>query len=239
MGCRGQGKGGWNVRTGRRITIFAGHNGSGKTLIVTNRALALRAAIGGTVIAADMDTVKPYFRTVDAREELECAGIRVIAPELANSSVDLPTLPGEMRAMFDQPDAHSLLDVGGDDAGAIALGQYEAEIRRAGYDMFLVVNPYRVFTRTPEAAMEILRDIERVSKLTFTGIVHNPNLGVETTEQTIADAADFARRLSALSGLPIAATAFLRTLQPAPEAVFGEPWPMDMFRRKDWVIYDT
>ena len=87
--------------------------------------------------------------------------------------------------------------------------------------------------------MEILRDIERVSKLTFTGIVHNPNLGGETTERTIADAADFARRLSALSGLPIAATAFLRTLRPLPESVFGEPWPMDMFRRKDWVIYDT
>ncbi len=227
------------MRTGRRITIFAGHNGSGKTLIVTNRALALRAAVTGTVIAADMDTVKPYFRMLDAKDELERAGVRVIAPELANSSVDLPTLPGEMRAMFDQPDARSLLDVGGDDAGAIALGQYEAELRAAGYDMLLVVNPYRVFTRAPEDAMEILRDIERVSHLRFTGIVHNPNLGTETTEKTISDAADYARRLEKLSGLPVVATVYLKNLNPAPESILGEPWPIDMFRKKEWVIYDT
>ena len=227
------------MRTDRRILILAGHNGSGKTLLAVNLALALRAAIPGTVIATDMDTVKPYFRMVDAEEELKAAGIRVIAPELVHSTVDLPTLPGEMRAMFDEPDAHSVLDVGGDDAGAIALGQYEAEFARVGYELLLVVNPYRMFTRTPEDAMKILRDIEHVSHLRFTGIVHNPNLGGDTTEQTLLDAAPYAKSLAALSGLPIRATAYLETLTPPAEAVFGEAWPIRMFRKKEWVFYDV
>ncbi len=222
-----------------RMTILAGHNGSGKTLLAVNLALELARTLPGRVIATDMDTVKPYFRTVDEREELEQAGVRVIAPELANSSVDLPTLPGEMRAMFDEAGMYSVLDVGGDDAGAIALGQYEAEIRRMGYELLLVVNPYRMFTRTPEDAMVILRDIERVSHLEFTGIVHNPNLGTETTRETIAEAAPYAERLRELSGLPIRATAYLETLAPPADAVFGEPWPIRMFRKKEWVIYDV
>ena len=227
------------MRTDRRIVILAGHNGSGKSLLAVNLALKLRGTIPGPVIAADMDTVKPYFRLVDAEDELKAAGVRVIAPELVHSTVDLPTLPGEMRAIFDLPDAHSVLDVGGDDAGAIALGQYEAEFTRVGYELLLVVNPYRMFTRTPEDAMTILRDIEQASHLRFTGIVHNPNLGTETDARTLADAADYARRLQALSGLPIAATAYLETLSPPAEAVFGEPWPIRMFRRKEWVFYDV
>ena len=226
------------VRTDRRIVILAGHNGSGKSLLAVNLALKLRGTIPGPVIAADMDTVKPYFRLVDAEDELKAAGVRVIAPELVHSTVDLPTLPGEMRAIFDLPDAHSVLDVGGDDAGAIALGQYEAEFTRVGYELLLVVNPYRMFTRTPEDAVTILRDIEQASHLRFTGIVHNPNLGTETDARTILEAADYARRLQALSGLPIAATAYLETLSPPAEGIFGEPWPIRMFRRKEWVFYD-
>ena len=227
------------VRTNRRIVILAGHNGSGKSLLAVNLALKLRGTIPGPVIAADMDTVKPYFRLVDAEDELKAAGVRVIAPELVHSTVDLPTLPGEMRAIFDLPDAHSVLDVGGDDAGAIALGQYEAEFTRVGYELLLVVNPYRMFTRTPEDAMTILRDIEQASHLRFTGIIHNPNLGAETDARTLADAADYARRLQALSGLPIKATAYLETISPPAEAVFGEGWPIRMFRRKEWVFYDV
>ncbi len=226
------------MRTDRRIVILAGHNGSGKSLLAVNLALKLRETFSGPVIAADMDTVKPYFRMVDAEDELKAAGVRVIAPELVHSTVDLPTLPGEMRSIFDLPDAHSVLDVGGDDAGAIALGQYEAEFDRVGYELLLVVNPYRMFTRTPEDAMTILRDIEQASHLRFTGIVHNPNLGTETDARTVADAADYARRLQALSGLPIAATAYLETVGPPPEAVFGDPWPIRMFRKKEWVLYD-
>lgn len=223
----------------KRITILAGHNGSGKTLLAVNLALAFARTLPGRVIATDMDTVKPYFRTVDEREELEAAGVRVIAPELANSSVDLPTLPGEMRAMFDEREMYSVLDVGGDDAGAVALGQYEEEIRRAGYELLLVVNPYRMFTRTPQDAMVILRDIEHVSHLRFTGIIHNPNLGTETTVETVAAAAEYARALETLSGLPVRATAYLETLAPPAEAILGEPWPVKMFRKKEWVIYDV
>lgn len=226
------------MRTDKRITIFAGHNGSGKTQLTVNLALELSADIHRKVIAVDMDTVKPYFRTCDFREDFKQAGVRLIAPELANSSVDLPTLTGELRAVFDTPDARCILDVGGDDAGAIALGQYAREIRDAGYDLLLVANPYRYLTREPEDALRVLRDIEDVSQLRFTGIVHNPNLGAETTAQTVADAVPYAKALSAASGLPIVATAYPRTVTPDPASIIGQAWPIDIYLRRDWVIYD-
>ena len=221
-----------------RITIFAGHNGSGKTLLSVNYALKLKAESGEKVIAVDMDTVKPYFRMIDAESELKNAGIRIIAPELVKSTVDLPTLPGEMRAIFDD-DAKCVLDVGGDDAGGIALGQYRDELEQCGYEMYLVVNPYRVFTRTPEAAMEILRDVEAASHLRFCGIIHNPNLGTETDGSLLAESVSFARRLSELSGLPITATAYLKTVTPPEGSVLGKPFPIDLYRRHDWQIFDV
>lgn len=223
----------------KRITIFAGHNGSGKTLLSVNYALKLRKAGFDKVIAVDMDTVKPYFRLIDAETELCDAGVRIIAPELVKSTVDLPTLPGEMRAIFDT-DAACILDVGGDDAGAIALGQYQAEFESCGYDLFLIVNPFRIFTQTPEAAVKIMREIEAVSHLHFTGIIHNPNLGgEETDESTLTKAAGFARKLSEISGLPIVATAYLDRITPPSGSVVGEAFPIKLYRRHDWQIFDV
>ena len=66
----------------KRLTLFAGHYGSGKTNIAINYARALRAA-GNEVILADLDIVNPYFRTKDAEDTLKGEGIGLIVSDCA------------------------------------------------------------------------------------------------------------------------------------------------------------
>ena len=63
-----------------RVTLFAGHYGSGKTNISVNYALALRREVQRVTIA-DLDTVNPYFRTKDSERELQAAGVSLRSEE--------------------------------------------------------------------------------------------------------------------------------------------------------------
>ena len=91
----------------KRVTLFAGHYGSGKTNVAVNYAMYLRTLFDKVMIA-DLDVVNPYFRTKDSAEELAAAGIHLISPEFANTNVDLPALPTEMYAIVDRTDYHAV-----------------------------------------------------------------------------------------------------------------------------------
>ena len=187
----------------KRLTLFAGHYGSGKTNIAVNYALHL-AKEGKAVSVADLDIVNPYFRTADSKRELEEAGVRLILPQFANSNVDLPALPAEAYSLLADKSRFGIMDIGGDDRGAYALGRYVPGIRQEGnYRMVFVTNCYRPLTRTPEEAMEVMREIEAACGLSFTHIVNNSNLGTETTAETVLSSLPFVEELSKLSGLPL------------------------------------
>ena len=190
----------------KRITLFAGHYGRGKTNIAVNYAKFLRRA-GNDVVIADLDIVNPYFRTKDSAEELKNAGIELIASEFAGSNVDLPALPAALYDIIFDCKKHAVIDIGGDDRGAFALGGYTPEILRENdYRMLMVINKYRPLTSTAEDTVEILREIEAASGIPFTGLVNNSNLGADTDLNTLADSFDYAQKVSELSGLPIFAT---------------------------------
>ena len=190
----------------KRLTLFAGHYGSGKTNIAVNYALKL-AAEGKQVCIADLDIVNPYFRTKDSAAVLEAAGIHLISPQFANTNVDLPALPAEAYRLVTDTSTYGIMDIGGDDRGAYALGRYVPSIlEENNYRMIFVANCYRPLTRTPEEAMEVMREIEEACKLRFTDIVNNSNLGPKTTPQTVLSSRDYMNTLSELSGLPIFAT---------------------------------
>ena len=193
----------------KRLTLFAGHYGSGKTNIAVNYALHL-ASLGNKVCIGDLDIVNPYFRTADSAKELTAAGIELISPQYANSNVDLPALPAESYRLVQDKSVYGIMDIGGDDRGAYALGRFAPFIREENdYRMAFVANCYRPLTRTPEDALEIMKEIESACGLNFTCIVNNANLGCETTAQTLLDSLDFMDRLCQLSGLPL----WLHTVQ--------------------------
>ncbi len=187
----------------KRITLFAGHYGSGKTNIAVNYALYL-ASEGYKVCIGDLDIVNPYFRTKDSERELTNAGVELISPKFANTNVDLPALPAEAYRLVEDKGIHAIMDIGGDDRGAYALGRYAPAILQEGnFRMAFVANCYRPLIQTPELAMEVMREIESACGIPFTCIVNNSNLGTETTPKTVLDSAGYVEELSRLSGLPL------------------------------------
>ena len=187
----------------KRLTLFAGHYGSGKTNIAVNYALRL-AGEGKTVCIADLDIVNPYFRTKDSERELSEAGVSLVSPQYANTNVDLPALPAESYRLVRDKSIYGIMDIGGDDRGAYALGRYVPAIKAEGdYRMAFVVNCYRPLTETVEDTVEIMKEIEAACGLEFTCIVNNSNLGPETTADTVRNSMDFIDGLCRATGLPL------------------------------------
>ena len=199
----------------KRITLFAGHYGSGKTNIALNYARMLRRA-GEKVAIADLDIVNPYFRTKDSAADLQAEGIDLVVSDFANSNVDFPAMPKEIYALVAPPEigtecptpcAKIVIDVGGDDRGALALGRYVPDIKQEGdYEMLAVVNAARPLTRTARDAVEVLREIEEACQLPFTGIVNNTNLGQQTTAETVLGSRAYADEVAEMMGVPVRLT---------------------------------
>ena len=140
----------------KRVNLFMGHYGSGKTNIAVNYALRLKEQ-GKAVKIADLDIVNPYFRTKDSAQLLEKAGIPLISPTFANTNVDLPALPAETYSLFQNNAFYAVMDIGGDDRGAYALGRYRDYILEENdYEAFFVANFYRPLTTTAAEALEVM-----------------------------------------------------------------------------------
>ena len=185
----------------KRLTLFAGHYGSGKTNIAVNYALLL-ASEGKKVCIADLDIVNPYFRTKDSAAVLEAAGVDLISPQYANTNVDLPALPAASYRLVQDRSSYGIMDIGGDDRGAYALGRFADGIKEENnYEMLLVINGYRPLTRDADSTLEIIREIEAAGGIPFTAIINNSNLGSETTPETVEASAAYIEKLSQLADL--------------------------------------
>ena len=192
--------------TYKRLTLFAGHYGSGKTNIALNYARHLKNA-GLPVTIADLDIVNPYFRTKDSEAALKAEGIELICSEFANSNLDVPAMPKEIYALVDDRSRYGVLDIGGDDRGALALGRYvPAILEENNYEMLLVVNKARPLTRTVADTMEVMKEIETACGLPFTAIVNNTNLGPETTAEDVLSSMAYAEDVSKALGIPVKMT---------------------------------
>lgn len=190
----------------KRVLLMAGHYGSGKTNIAVNLAMKLKRE-GNPVVIADLDIVNPYYRTKDSRDELEEAGIPLISSSYANSNVDVPALPQEIYSIFANTSDYAIMDIGGDDRGALALGRYTPFIlEENNYEMYFVLNSFRPLTHTVADTIEVMREIEKAGGIPFTGIINNSNLGVETTAADVIRSAAFAEEVGNASGLPVCFT---------------------------------
>ncbi len=213
----------------RRVTLFSGHYGSGKTNIAVNYALRLRET-HPRVTLADIDIVNPYFRSADSRKELEAKGVGVIALPFANTNVDLPSLPGEIYGLVERRDLYAVLDIGGDDRGALALGRYVPYLLEENdYELLFVVNFYRPLTRNAADALTVLREIEGAAGMAFTGIVNNSNLGEETTAEVVEASFPQTEELARLTGLPVRFTSYDRRLDGTVRA--ENAFPMDLQKK--------
>ena len=215
----------------KRVTLFCGHYGSGKTNVALNYALHLRQK-GGEVTVADLDIVNPYFRTKDSRRELEEAGIRLICSEYANTNVDIPALPSDLYSITDDKSRRVVIDVGGDDRGALALGRIApAILEENSYEMLLVVNRYRPLTPDAPSTLEVMREIEAACGIRFTGLVNNSNLGEATDEDTVLSSLAYTEEVSKLTGLPVVMTTVKQSIYPALEGKIENLFPLTLQKK--------
>ena len=190
----------------KRLTLLCGHYGSGKTNVAVNLAFYLKEQYNNVVVA-DLDIVNPYFRTKDSIDDFKARGIELICSEYANTNVDIPALPANMYRLTADKDITAVIDVGGDDRGAYALGRLVPEIKAENnFDMLMVINGYRPLTPDAESTVEVMREIEEACKLKCTGLVNNSNIGEETTAEDIIKSIGYANEVSQASGLPIVMT---------------------------------
>ena len=190
----------------KKIVVVTGHFGSGKTNFSASLALRL-AAEGKTVTVVDFDLVNPYFRTADFREAFAKRGITLRAPDYANTNVDIPSVQFDLGGLA-AGEGYLIIDVGGDEDGAVALGRYSHVLNSYAetgeLDMLGVVSFRRYLTRSAADAAAYLAGIERASRMKLTHLVNNTNLGMETTPEMIAESMPRFRELCALTGLPAA-----------------------------------
>ncbi|WP_139652918.1 nucleotide-binding protein [Raoultibacter phocaeensis] len=228
------------------ITVVIGHYGVGKTNFSINLALDA-AARGYAVTLMDLDVVNPYFRSSDYRELLEGAGVHVVSPIFAGTTIDSPSLSGAVYTAIedairqgDDGETCVIIDAGGDDVGATALGRFAPRIAEGDHEVLYVVNRYRNLTQEPREAAELLGEIEAKAGLSATGIVNNSHLKEDTTEEVVVAGTAFANEVSERLGLPIVCTAVPKRIVDQKNGTFSKNaaiqnvYPVQVYVRTPW-----
>lgn len=160
--------------------------------------------MGKSVAIIDIDIVNPYFRTNDVAPILSELGIRLISNGYASTNLDMPIVPSEVLGVFDSAEEVIIFDVGGDEDGAYALGQYFNFFKDLPYEMHYVINTRRPLTSTAEELLEMANEIEKASRLKFTDIYNNTNLAKQTNTEILLSGTEIACKLSEKMGIPVA-----------------------------------
>jgi nitrogenase subunit NifH len=216
----------------KKIIIVTGHYGSGKTNISVNFALQY-AKQGEKTALVDFDIVNPYFRATDNKKILEENGIRVITPVFANTNLENPSLPPEIASVFVSDESVVILDVGGDDAGAVVLGGYAGKISALDYEMFYVISKYRPLTSNAKDTAELLKEIEKVSKLKATALINNSSIGEQTTSEIVLNSIEYANEVAKQTGLPIQYTTVISTLKNELDSI-KNLFPINIYTKAIW-----
>ncbi len=186
-----------------QIIAIVGGYGSGKSEVAVNLSHLLVQSQPEPVAIADLDIVNPYFRSREAASQLDKLGIRSIVPEGSLHYADLPIILPQIRGAIENRDGKVVLDVGGDNVGARVLSSLYDAFEKGGYEMLLVINTNRPFTSDVTGCMKMLSDIEKSSRLKFTGIISNTHLMEYTTPDTIMDGYRLTQEVATKTKLPI------------------------------------
>lgn len=218
--------------------ILVGHFGSGKTEL----ALALARHMGSGTALVDLDIVNPYFRSSEHRDMLIEEGIDVIMPSFAHTTVDVPALSANVQSVFDSDRyRHVIIDVGGDPAGATALGRYRPLIQplRERMQVLFVVNPMRPLTAKEEDIAQLIRHIEARARIQIDMLVNNANLQRQTSVRQLIDAQELLKRVSANISVPVGMVAgYERLRDELPEDMQKMFFPIDPIMLPEWLEDD-
>jgi hypothetical protein len=186
-----------------RVLIILGGFGSGKSEYAINLALQTAASSNLRSTLVDLDLVNAYFRSREVRALLESHSIEAVVPPDNIMFSDLPIAGPGIGALIKDTSCRVILDVGGDDIGANALGTYREEILSSNASLYMVVNPFRPFTNTMDNIIRMKTDIEYSSGLTVNALISNPNIGPGTGLQQIIDKHQLVKEAGQHMNLPV------------------------------------
>ncbi|MDL2257653.1 ParA family protein [Eubacteriales bacterium OttesenSCG-928-K08] len=230
--------------------VLIGNFGSGKSEISIN--ISMQAAKKEKAVLVDLDIVNPYFRSVERKGELEAAGVKLYHPIFALTTVDVPSLPPDIYSVFVGDYDTVVFDVGGDPAGATALGQYRANFAKLPegvLEVLYVINPNRPLSSSPEQVLEMLEKIQYRSRLPVSGFINNANLAGETSADDLLLGYDMLKIISEKTGIPVSYTCGTKTVlenfakiakeRELNDRYIGEYKEIQIYMHRDWDRFTT
>lgn len=218
----------------RRFTVLVGNYGSGKTELALNLALASARTMPTTLV--DLDIVNPYFRSGEKAELLRGAGVRMLMPTFALSTVDIPALPAEIQSVFEEDGRRVIFDVGGDDTGAAALGRYAPSFARLREETMvaLVVNAMRPLTQNAEDIADLARRISMRGRMELDMLINNTSLADQTTPDMLQNGERIVRKAAGLLGVErVASSGMEHILKACPEV--ANAVPLRRYMAPEWM----
>lgn len=225
----------------KKVYVLIGNYGSGKTELALN--FAFRAAETGRTELLDLDMVNTYFRLTERGKMAQMKEIRLVSPNYACSGVETLSLPAEVASAFAMDWDTVVFDVGGDSAGANALGRYYQDfmdLEPGALEVLNVVNVRRPLAGTVERIIKLQDDMQRYSRLKITGMINNTNLAQMTGPDELRDGYEMIRQVSQQTGIPVKYTSGKKELldiflaEGHDPKYIGEPLAIDTYMQRDW-----
>ena len=235
---------------GRKI-IITGHYGSGKTEFAVSLAMLLAGTQEGgapvshgdlvshnaPVSLIDLDIVNPYFRSRERREMLENAGITVYGSVFDEEiTTELPALGANVRAPLEDVSRRVIIDVGGNDTGALVLNQFSKYFKDDA-TVLAIVNANRMDTCSVDGALEHISAIEAITGLTVSEIVNNTHLLRETTADDIIKGYELCEEICKKSGKHLLLNCYPEGLVDPDSlaGLTGSLMPLGLYMRPAWL----
>ena len=225
------------IKDDKRIRLFIGHYGSGKSEVSINYVTKLREQVEGEVALADLDVVNVYFRSREKKDIMKDLGITPIDSSINTTTLDLPAVSAEIMRPLNDKSVNYVIDVGGDNVGGKVVGRFANQFNSNDYDMFYVVNANREKTQTAKEVLQYIDAIEATSKLKVTGLINNTHMLKETTVEDVLKGQYVAREVSKIRNIPIKYISCLESIvDKLPKDLEGDILPMKLYIREEWMM---
>ena len=214
----------------KRTFVFLGESGSGKSEMSIFFAQKLLEYTGKTIWLIDMDQTKGMFRSRDWKNQIENERIQVCCGE---HFMDMPLVPHGMVQKLENKDAIKILDVGGNEAGAVVLGQFSQWLNAEDCSVFYLINPYRNFSGSQDNILFFMDRIRNAGRIQNVHIISNPNLGKSTQEEDVINGQRLLEKMLSGTGYQIEALMIPNWVD---EALFSN-WKLPVYSFKPQIQF--